>query len=376
MDPTRRYGRYDRLIGQGRFKRVYRGFDERAGIDVAWSKVSQDRNELSDAQTARAAAEMAVGLGVDHAHVIRCYRCWHDAQARVINLVTEHFTSGNLREYRARHRHLGARAVRKWARQILAGLAHLHNQSPPIVHGDLRCDKIYINGHSGEIKIGDLGLSTLLPTRFAPADLPAGVNADDQYSTAVDVFAFGLVVLELATTVRVDRSNAADWPALLERVADPGAAAFIRRCLAASPGDRPTAAELVDDPFLTVKPPPPPPPGGDRVASSAGGPASDGGASGEGRDAGARSGAASPRAAPGAASAPSAAPSTAGGDAAAPPRGDSPPPHRHPPRHHRRRRRRGRRGARRRLHLLLLGGGRGGRRQAALPPADGVAGVG
>jgi serine/threonine protein kinase len=36
------------------------------------------------------------------------------------------------------------------ARQILKGLEYLHAMSPPVVHGDLRCDKIYVNGHSGE----------------------------------------------------------------------------------------------------------------------------------------------------------------------------------------------------------------------------------
>jgi WNK lysine deficient protein kinase len=56
--------------------------------------------------------------------------------------------------------------------QVLLGLNYLHTKSPPIIHGDLRCDKIYINGHSGEIKIGDLGLATLLPMRFAPGVLP------------------------------------------------------------------------------------------------------------------------------------------------------------------------------------------------------------
>ena len=61
---------------------------------------------------------------------------------------------------------LQLKAVKKWGKQILTGLAHLHNRG--IVHGDLRCDKIYINGHSGEIKIGDLGLATLQERRFAP----------------------------------------------------------------------------------------------------------------------------------------------------------------------------------------------------------------
>lgn len=36
------------------------------------------------------------------------------------------------------------------ARQILKGLEYLHAMNPPVVHGDLRCDKIYVNGHSGE----------------------------------------------------------------------------------------------------------------------------------------------------------------------------------------------------------------------------------
>lgn len=50
----------------------------------------------------------------------------------------------------------------------LQGLSYLHNRDPPVVHGDLRPDKIYIHGHSGEIKIGDLGLAVLVPKRFAP----------------------------------------------------------------------------------------------------------------------------------------------------------------------------------------------------------------
>lgn len=63
---------------------------------------------------------------------------------------------------------------------------YLHSKSPPIIHGDLRCDKIYINGHSGEIKIGDLGLATLLPRRFEPCVLPESSNGRiNQYTRKV-----------------------------------------------------------------------------------------------------------------------------------------------------------------------------------------------
>ena len=71
-----------------------------------------------------------------------CCRCWHDTEHDCINLITEFFTSGNLREYRQKHRHLELKAVRKWARQILSGLDYLHLKDPPVIHGDLRCDKV------------------------------------------------------------------------------------------------------------------------------------------------------------------------------------------------------------------------------------------
>ena len=41
--------------------------------------------------------EIRYGLGLDHPHVIKCYACWQDQGAGVINMITEFFTSGNLR---------------------------------------------------------------------------------------------------------------------------------------------------------------------------------------------------------------------------------------------------------------------------------------
>ena len=52
-------------------------------------------------------------------NVIKCYRCWADPKEHCINLITEFFTSGNLRDYRQRHyKHFELRAVKKWARQV------------------------------------------------------------------------------------------------------------------------------------------------------------------------------------------------------------------------------------------------------------------
>lgn len=53
-------------------------------------------------------------------------------------------------------------AVKTWARQILRGLAYMHRLDPPVIHRDLKCDNIFVNGHLGQVKIGDLGLATIL----------------------------------------------------------------------------------------------------------------------------------------------------------------------------------------------------------------------
>ena len=59
--------------------------------------------------------------------------------------------------------------IQRWGMQILKGLMYLHGHDPVIIHRDLKCDNIFINGTTGEVKIGDLGLATVLRrTECAP----------------------------------------------------------------------------------------------------------------------------------------------------------------------------------------------------------------
>jgi WNK lysine deficient protein kinase len=257
QDPEGRYYRYGEVVGRGRFKRIFKAFDTQIGIDVAWSKLAAEPHHLSDEQLQEIAAEMSTGLDLDHPNIIKCFKCWKDTDGHCINLITELFTSGNLRQYRNLHKHLDLKAVKRMARQILKGLDYLHSKQQPVVHGDLRCDKIYVNGHSGEIKIGDLGLATLISKRWEESDQEPPPNMQQKLKDPrVDIFAFGLCMLELLTLKQLDPQHYSDYRDLVNEVQDGEAARFISSCL----GDwenRPGAAQLLEDPFLQVKKTPP-----------------------------------------------------------------------------------------------------------------------
>ena len=65
---------------------------------------------------------------------------------------------------------------------MLDGLAFLHKSR--IIHRDLKCENIFINGNNAEIKIGDLGLSTMMKDGEQQAQSvlgvsPPGPTADD-----------------------------------------------------------------------------------------------------------------------------------------------------------------------------------------------------
>eukprot|EP00798_Chlamydomonas_sp_ICE-L_P025757 gene25757-11421_t len=244
-DPEGRFLRYKEVHAKGRFKQVYKSFDSSIGIDVAWSKISSGSSICwTNEQLHAVAHDMQKGLELDHPNIIKSFKCWEDSENRCVNLVSELFTSGNLRQYRNLHKHLDLKAVKRMGRQILKGLVYLHSMQPPLTHGDLRCDKIYVNGHLGEIKIGDLGLESLMPYRW---DCKPQASVMDE---SADVFAFGLCLLELLTLQQLDPQHCSEWEEQLQLVTDLDSKLFISKCL--SP-DRPTAAQLSEDAYFSLK---------------------------------------------------------------------------------------------------------------------------
>ncbi|XP_010251036.1 PREDICTED: probable serine/threonine-protein kinase WNK3 isoform X2 [Nelumbo nucifera] len=263
IDPSGRYGRYREVLGKGAFKTVYRAFDELEGIEVAWNQVRVVDLLRNSEDLERLYSEVHLLKTLKHKNIIKFYSSWVDVKNENINFITEIFTSGTLRQYRKKHKHVDLRALKNWSRQILHGLLYLHSHDPPVIHRDLKCDNIFVNGNQGEVKIGDLGLAAILckaRSAHSVIEFMAPELYEEEYNELVDIYAFGMCLLELVTFEYpyVECANAAQIykkvtsgikPASLAKVKDPGVRSFIEKCIA-DVSERLPARELLMDPFL------------------------------------------------------------------------------------------------------------------------------
>ncbi|XP_065860122.1 probable serine/threonine-protein kinase WNK4 [Euphorbia lathyris] len=269
-DPTGRYLRYAEVLGKGAFKTVYKAFDEVDGIEVAWNQVKIDDVLQSPEDLEKLYCEVNLLRTLKHENIIKLYDSWVDDKKKTINMITELFTSGNLRQYRKKHKHVDTKAIKKWARQILQGLVHLHGHNPPIIHRDLKCDNIFVNGHHGEVKIGDLGLATVMLQPAAKSvigtpEFMAPELYEEEYNELVDIYSFGLCMLEMVTfeypysecknpAQIYKKVTSGIKPGSLSKVSDQQIREFILKCLVPA-SERPSAKELLKDPFLQLQEP-------------------------------------------------------------------------------------------------------------------------
>ncbi|TYI60844.1 hypothetical protein E1A91_D10G132100v1 [Gossypium mustelinum] len=265
-DPSGRYGRFREILGKGAMKTVYRAFDEALGMEVAWNQVKLNDVFRSPEELQRLYSEVHLLKNLKHDSMIRFYTSWVDINRRTFNFITEMFTSGTLREYRQKYPRVDMRAVKSWARQILQGLAYLHGHDPPVIHRDLKCDNIFVNGHLGQVKIGDLGLAAILRgsqqahSVIGTPEFMAPELYEEDYNELVDIYSFGMCVLEMLTSEYPysECSNPAQiykkvtsgkLPEAFYRIQDEEARRFIGKCLE-NVSKRLPAHELLLDPFL------------------------------------------------------------------------------------------------------------------------------
>ncbi|XP_054564529.1 nuclear receptor-binding protein 2 isoform X2 [Eptesicus fuscus] len=239
--PCGRWQKRREQVNQGNMPGVQSTFlamDTEEGVEVVWNELRFSDRKAFSAHEEKIQTMFEQLVLVDHPNIVKLHKYWLDAsEAR-------------------------ARAWKRWCTQILSALSFLHACSPPIIHGNLTSDTIFIQ-HNGLIKIGSVWHRIF--SNALPDDLRSPIRAEreelrnlhffpPEYGevadrTAVDIFSFGMCALEMAVLeIQANGDTRVTEEAIARArhsLSDPNMREFILSCLARDPAHRPSAHNLL-----------------------------------------------------------------------------------------------------------------------------------
>ncbi|XP_077800587.1 nuclear receptor-binding protein 2 isoform X6 [Macaca mulatta] len=267
--PCGRWQKRREEVNQGNMpglQSTFLAMDTEEGVEVVWNELHFRDRKAFAAHEEKIQTVFEQLVLVDHPNIVKLHKYWLDtseACARVI-FITEYVSSGSLKQFlkktKKNHKAMNARAWKRWCTQILSALSFLHACSPPIIHGNLTSDTIFIQ-HNGLIKIG----SAFAPSTALPHDLRSPIRAEREElrnlhffppeygevadGTAVDIFSFGMCALEMAVLeIQANGDTRVTEEAIARArhsLSDPNMREFILCCLARDPARRPSAHSLL-----------------------------------------------------------------------------------------------------------------------------------
>ncbi|XP_061481970.1 nuclear receptor-binding protein isoform X1 [Rhineura floridana] len=279
---------------------AYLAMDTEEGVEVVWNEVQFSERKNFKLQEEKVKAVFDNLIQLEHLNIVKFHKYWADVKenkARVI-FITEYMSSGSLKQFlkktKKNHKTMNEKAWKRWCTQILSALSYLHSCDPPIIHGNLTCDTIFIQ-HNGLIKIGSgkKSLGTLvkaIPLEWSRwkldwnwAERRGGVRGAEvavapdtinnhvktcreeqknlhffapeygevaHVTTAVDIYSFGMCALEMAV-LEIQGNGESSYVSqeainnAIQLLEDPLQREFIQKCLQLQPSKRPTARELL-----------------------------------------------------------------------------------------------------------------------------------
>jgi serine/threonine protein kinase len=190
---------FGEIIGTGSFGAVYHATLYPGGEEVAVKMLTED---VGFEDSATFMKEIAILSRLFHPAIVGFIGA---SITGSLYLVMEYCSEGNLKTYLQSHSAVTTwRMKMKLARQTAEGIEYLHQQSPPIVHRDLKCQNILVTC-DGDAKVSDFGLSKTLSRTVGNASkmgtlnwlAPEVLRGEAHHSTAADVYAFGMVLYEI-----------------------------------------------------------------------------------------------------------------------------------------------------------------------------------
>nr|XP_020443290.1 serine/threonine-protein kinase SIK3 isoform X3 [Monopterus albus] len=198
--PPARVGYYEieRTIGKGNFAVVKLATHIITKAKVAIKIV--DKTQLDDENLKKIFREVQIMKLLKHPHIIRLYQVMETE--RMIYLVTEYASGGEIFDHLVAHGRMAEKDARKKFKQIVAAVHFCHCRN--IVHRDLKAENLLLD-HNLNIKIADFGFSNLFSRGqllktwcgsppYAAPELFEGKEYD---GPKVDIWSLGVVLYVL-----------------------------------------------------------------------------------------------------------------------------------------------------------------------------------
>ncbi|GAA0147972.1 non-receptor serine/threonine protein kinase [Lithospermum erythrorhizon] len=254
-----------KLLGSGTFGHVYVGFNSESGEMCAMKEVTLFADDSKSKESAKQLAqEIAMLSRLRHPNIVQYYGSEMVSDRLYIYL--EYVSGGSIYKLLKEYGELGETAIRSYTRQILSGLAYLHDKNT--VHRDIKGANILVDPN-GRVKLADFGMAKHLTGQAGPLSFkgspywmaPEVIKNTSGCNLAVDIWSLGCTVLEMATSkppwsqyegvaAIFKIGNGKELPEIPKHLSDDGKD-FIRQCLQRNPFQRPSAANLLQHPFVS-----------------------------------------------------------------------------------------------------------------------------
>ncbi len=268
-------------IGKGSFGSVHIGLNEVTGDLIAVKVLSlcNPHTKIVKSTVDALYREIQLMRNMNHENIVSYLGAELQAEHQRICIFQE-WVPGSITSLLDNFGPFGERRIAQYTKQILHGLVYLHDEG--VMHRDIKGSNILIDDR-GIVKLCDFGASKVLHcddgdvlgvgdhTRVgSPLFMAPEVLLKQEYGQSVDIWSLGGAVLQMKTgTPPWSSLNLKTPVALIQWIRksksgpplpedsdtwSPALRSFLGRCFIRDPTKRPTAHELLSDPFLEGNP--------------------------------------------------------------------------------------------------------------------------
>lgn len=250
-----------RLLGRGGFSEVWLAEDTMTNVEVA-VKVYASQARLGEEGIEIFRKEFALVFDLNHTNLL--HPTYFDVWENMPYLILPYCKEGSVFKYISTGEQISEEQCWNILHDVAAGLAYMHDRTPPLIHQDIKPDNILIS-NEGRYMITDFGISTKVRNTMATiqnaATMSSGTLAymgPERFSTkpkplmASDVWSLGAMMYELMTGGNPPFGNhggalqkgGAEIPEIEETQYSDQLKQMVYWCMAVNTWDRPVARAI------------------------------------------------------------------------------------------------------------------------------------